>query len=59
MNQTALLYMSNYCMQAERSVRDLHAYFASPSADADDVRVTVLDCDCSLLKLTYQCSSFR
>jgi hypothetical protein len=33
MTQIALLHMSNYCMQTGY----LHAYFASPSADADDV----------------------
>jgi hypothetical protein len=28
----------NYCMQRNVGIRDLQAYFASPSADADDVR---------------------
>jgi hypothetical protein len=29
--------MSNYCMHRNGSSRDYHAYFASPSGDADDV----------------------
>jgi hypothetical protein len=33
----ALLHMPNYCMQRNGSSRYPHAYFASPSADADDV----------------------
>jgi hypothetical protein len=30
--------MPNYCMQRNGAIPYLHAYFALPSADADDVR---------------------
>jgi hypothetical protein len=36
-----MLRLSNYCMHRNGESRYLHAYFASPSGDADDVKLQI------------------